>query len=58
MSDWILEIKGSLCNGSALLRFQFLNNPECYKSSMSSYTHIIRMNLEFIIIKLLVFMQD
>lgn len=36
MSGWILEIKGSLCNGSALLHFQFLNNLEYDKSSMNS----------------------
>lgn len=34
MLGWILQIKGSLCNGSALLNFQFLNNLECYKRAV------------------------
>lgn len=64
MSEWILEIKGSLCDGSALLHSQFLSNFEGYKGSMSSYSPLRKagdykvLNLELIIIKLLVFMQD
>lgn len=65
MSGWILEIKGSLCDGSALLHSQFLSNFEGYKSSMSSYSPLRMagdykvLNLELaIIITLLVFVQD
>lgn len=63
MLGWILQIKGSLCNGFALLSFQILNNLECYKQceflqSVKEVWRLSDLNVEFIIIELLGFIQD